>query len=111
MLSEQFRNIRHRTKQLHRLIRERQEALPFIKGTRAFVLGVDDDREGSNLAFDSAKQSICQKKPAIAIALMTPSDGQPRKIRSHAPQDGELHRIADALQAIQRRSFYQLHGA
>ncbi|MGF7163555.1 hypothetical protein FHS85_005225 [Rhodoligotrophos appendicifer] len=32
------------------------------------------------------------------------------KIRSHAPQDSELHRIADALQAIQRRNFYQLHA-
>ena len=34
----------------------------------------------------------------------------PRKIRDHAPKDGELHRIADALQAIQRRNFYQLHA-
>ena len=34
----------------------------------------------------------------------------PRKIRSHAPQDGELHRIADTLQAIQRRNFYRLHA-
>ena len=32
----------------------------------------------------------------------------PKAIRAHAPQDGELHRIADALQAIQRRNFYQL---
>ncbi|RJG46216.1 antitoxin of toxin-antitoxin stability system [Mesorhizobium sp. DCY119] len=34
----------------------------------------------------------------------------PRHIRDHAPEDGELHRIADALQAIQRRNFYQLHA-
>ena len=34
----------------------------------------------------------------------------PRKIRSHAPQNGELHRIADTLKAIQRRNFYQLHA-
>jgi hypothetical protein len=34
----------------------------------------------------------------------------PRTIRDHAPQDGERHRIADALQAIQRRNFYQLHA-
>src|SRR5208283_2745514 len=34
----------------------------------------------------------------------------PRKIRDHAPKDGELHRIADALQVIQRRNFYQLHA-
>lgn len=34
----------------------------------------------------------------------------PRKIREHAPKDDELHRIADALQAIQRRNFFQLHA-
>jgi hypothetical protein len=34
-----------------------------------------------------------------------------RAIRDHAPKDGELHRIADALQAIQRRNFYQLHAS
>lgn len=32
-------------------------------------------------------------------------------IRAYAPQDGELHRIADTLQAIQRRNFYQLRAA
>jgi len=34
--------------------------------------------------------------------------GATRAIRAHAPQDGELHRIADGLAAIQRRNFYQL---
>ena len=34
--------------------------------------------------------------------------GATKAIRAHAPQDSELHRIADALQAIQRRNFYQL---
>lgn len=34
----------------------------------------------------------------------------PRKIRAHAPKDEELHRIADALQAIQRRNFLQIHA-
>lgn len=34
----------------------------------------------------------------------------PRRIREHAPQDTELHRIADALQAVQRRNFYQLRA-
>jgi hypothetical protein len=34
----------------------------------------------------------------------------PHRIRAHAPQDGELHRIADALQAVQKRNFYQLHA-
>jgi hypothetical protein len=37
--------------------------------------------------------------------------GASRAIRDHAPKDGELHRIADALQAIQRRNFYQLHAS
>ena len=30
-------------------------------------------------------------------------------IRAHAPRDEELHRIADELQAAQRRNFWQLH--
>lgn len=34
----------------------------------------------------------------------------PRRIRSYAPQDAELHRLTDTLQAIQRRNFYQLHA-
>jgi hypothetical protein len=36
--------------------------------------------------------------------------GAPRKIRAHAPQDTELHDIADALQVAQRRHFYQLRA-
>ncbi|BAI99156.1 hypothetical protein Sj15T_31510 [Sphingobium sp. TA15] len=34
--------------------------------------------------------------------------GAARRIRDHAPDDADLHRIADALQAVQRRNFYQL---
>ncbi len=34
----------------------------------------------------------------------------PRKIREYAPQDRELHRIADALQAVQKRNFWQLQA-
>ena len=34
--------------------------------------------------------------------------GAPKAIRAHAPNDTELHRIADILQAVQRRNFYQL---
>jgi len=32
------------------------------------------------------------------------------KIREYAPKDAELHRIVDALQAIQRRNFYGLNA-
>lgn len=34
--------------------------------------------------------------------------GAAKKIREYAPQDTELHRIADELQDIQRRNFYRL---
>ena len=37
--------------------------------------------------------------------------GAARAIRAHAPKDTELHRIADELQAIQRRNFHQLHAS
>ncbi|HDX9076776.1 antitoxin of toxin-antitoxin stability system [Klebsiella michiganensis] len=33
-----------------------------------------------------------------------------RNIRDHAPQDEELHRIADELQAIQQRHFWQIQA-
>ena len=36
--------------------------------------------------------------------------GAAKDIRAHAPKDDELHRIANALQAVQRRNFWQLHG-
>ena len=37
--------------------------------------------------------------------------GAARAIHTHAPKDTELHRIADELQAIQRRNFHQLHAS
>ena len=37
--------------------------------------------------------------------------GAGRAIRAHAPQDTELHRIADELQALQRKNFCQLNAA
>ena len=39
-----------------------------------------------------------------------PAAGAAKAIRSHAPQDEKLHRIANALQAVQRRNFYQLRA-
>ena len=36
--------------------------------------------------------------------------GAAKKIRSHAPQDTELHRIADELQKIQRKYFYAVRA-
>ena len=37
--------------------------------------------------------------------------GAARAIRTHAPKDEELHRIADKLQAVQKCNFYQLGGS
>jgi len=34
----------------------------------------------------------------------------PVRIRAHAPMDDVLHRVADTLQAVQRRNFYQLRA-
>ena len=39
------------------------------------------------------------------------AQGAAKAIRAHAPKDTELHRIADELQAVQRRNFFQLHTA
>jgi hypothetical protein len=36
--------------------------------------------------------------------------GAPAKIRAYAPQDTALHHLADGLQAVQGRNFYQLHA-
>ena len=38
------------------------------------------------------------------------ANGSARRIRDYAPQDAELHRIADVLQDAQRRNFYQLRA-
>ena len=37
--------------------------------------------------------------------------GASKAIRAHAPKDTELHRIADELQAVQRRNIWQLHAS
>jgi hypothetical protein len=37
--------------------------------------------------------------------------GSSKRIREYAPQDSELHSIADALQAAQSKAFYQLTAA
>ena len=48
---------------------------------------------------------------ARASKLSMPTARAPHaRIREYAPQDTELHRIADALQAVQRRNFYQLRA-
>ena len=37
--------------------------------------------------------------------------GATKGIRAHAPKDADLHRIADELQAVQRRNFFQVNAS
>ena len=37
--------------------------------------------------------------------------GASKAIRAHAPKDAELHRIADELQVVQKRNFWQVHAS
>ena len=37
--------------------------------------------------------------------------GANKAIRAHAPKDAELHRIADELQEVQRRNFFQINAS
>ncbi len=39
------------------------------------------------------------------------ANGAAKEIRAHAPENTELHRIADELQAVQRRNFHQLRAS
>ena len=52
----------------------------------------------------------CQGDGASFAGRYSHAKGAARAIRAHAPNDEELHRIADELQAVQRRNFFQLHS-
>ena len=45
---------------------------------------------------------------SVVLRHVRASPGSARKIRAHAPQDAELHRIAYDLQELQSRNFWQL---
>jgi hypothetical protein len=49
----------------------------------------------------------CQGDGASFEGRYRYAKGAAKAIREHAPQDSELHRIADRLQALQRRIFYR----
>ena len=42
----------------------------FIEATRILILGIDDDREGGDLAADRSEQGVGQKIAVIAPALL-----------------------------------------
>lgn len=52
----------------------------------------------------------CQGDGACYEADYAYRRGSAAEIRTYAPKDDELHRIADALTALQRRNFYRLHA-
>jgi hypothetical protein len=82
------------------------------------ILGVDLGTVSVRLYGGGARQKPCiwfsgfwsQGDGACFEGRYSHATGAPRAIRVHAPKDNELHRIADALQAVQRRNFYQLHA-
>jgi len=83
------------------------------------ILGIDLNTVPVRLHGGGTRQKTCiwfsgfwsQGDGACFEGRYRHAKGAPQKIRDHAPKDTELHRIADALQAIQRRNFYQIHAA
>jgi hypothetical protein len=80
------------------------------------ILGVSLDTRPVRLMGGGERQKPCiwfsgfwsQGDGACFEGRYSYAKAAPRLIREYAPKDGELHRIADALQAIQRRNFYRL---
>ena len=101
---EQSSYIRHRPKQLHRLIRKWQKTLPFIEATGTFIFRIHDHRERRNLATGRPVECIAQEKPPVTFSLATPIHCEPsqkrrrdQRISWQIPhrlrrQLGELHR-------------------
>ena len=84
----------------------------------AEILGLDLKTRPVQLMGGGTRQEPCiwfrgfwsQGDGACFETFYAPRKGAPHRIREYAPQDTELHRIVDALQAIQRRNFYQLRA-
>lgn len=84
----------------------------------AEILGLDLKTRPVRLMGGGTRQDPCiwfrgfwsQGDGACFETFYSHRKGAPHRIREYAPQDTELHRIADALQAIQRRNFYQLRA-
>ena len=68
----------------------------------------DGTRDKPHIFF---RLSWSQGDGASFEGLLGHARGVTKAIRAHAPKDTELHRIADELQAIQRRNFYQVRAS
>lgn len=84
----------------------------------AEILGLDLKTRPVRLMGGGTRQDPCiwftgfssQGDGACFDASLSYRKRASQRIRDYAPQDGDLHRIADVLQAVQRRNFYQLHA-
>lgn len=84
--------------------------------TMADILGINLRQRPIKLMNGSTRYDPCiwwsgfssQGDGACFEGSYSYAKGAAKKIRAHAPQDSELHRIASELQAIQRRNGYQL---
>lgn len=82
------------------------------------ILGVELARRSVRLYGGGTRQEACiwfsgfwnQGDGACFAGHYRYAQGAARKIRDHAPQDPELHRIVDALAAVQRPNFYELEA-
>lgn len=82
------------------------------------ILGVRLKTRSVRLCGGGTRQKSCiwfsgfwsQGDGACFEAFYSYEKNASRKIRAHAPQDVELHRIAGALWTIQRQNFYQLYA-
>lgn len=86
--------------------------------TIATILGVDFDQKavrllGGGTRYDPAiywSLGYCQGDYAAFEGRYAYAKGAAKRIRQHAPTDAELHRIADDLQAVQKRYGYRLEA-
>ena len=84
----------------------------------AEILGIDLNQKRVNLMNGDYRYdpAICfsgfwsQGDGASYSATFRYAKGMSKKIRQYAPNDTELHRIADSISAIQKRYFYRLSG-
>ncbi|TQM89560.1 antitoxin of toxin-antitoxin stability system [Roseinatronobacter monicus] len=83
------------------------------------ILGVDLKTRDIKLMNGSTRQEPCvwfrgfasQGDGACFEGIASYAKGAARAIRDYAPQDKTLHSIADRLQDVQKRNFYQLRAA
>ena len=69
--------------------------------------GPPPHRDDLHVAF---KYSDSQSDGASFEGTYEYAEGATKAIRAHAPQEPELHRIADTLKAIQKRNFFQIRA-